>query len=61
MPEWLHDNIANILIVTGVVMLVFFAVRKIISDKRAGKCPCGGDCSGCALSGQCHSKDRNIP
>ena len=34
-------------------LLVFVLVRGLIRDKRAGKSPCGGNCSGCGGCASC--------
>ena len=40
-------------------LLVFFAVRKIIRDKKNGVCACGCKCANCPMHGQCgtHNAD----
>ena len=42
-------------IIIGVVALAVFS---IVRDKKKGKCSCGS-CSGCAMNGACHSKDKS--
>lgn len=43
---------------TGLILLivagcVFFVVRKLVKDRRAGKSVCGCDCSACGGACQC--------
>lgn len=44
-------------VIVGVILaaIVFFIIRKMIRDKKAGKSSCGCDCSSCG--GACHCKD----
>ena len=60
MIEWLAANWINILIIALVGAAVFFAVRSMIKDKKAGKCSCGCKCSGCAMADKCHSRQNNL-
>lgn len=53
MLEWLSQNVSNILITAGLVLIVGAVVYKMIKDKKAGKSSCGGDCQHC---GGCHPK-----
>ena len=46
-------------IVIGIILgIVALAVFSIVRDKKKGKCSCGS-CSGCAMNGACHSKDKS--
>ena len=53
MLAWLSANLINIVLVLAVALLVFVLVRGLIRDKRAGKSPCGGNCSGCGGCASC--------
>ena len=53
MLAWLSANLINIALVLAVALLVFVLVRSLIRDKRAGKSPCGGNCSGCGGCASC--------
>lgn len=55
MIEWISSNLANIIIVAILLIVVAFVVRKLIKDKKAGKCSCGNSCGSCSMSGQCHN------
>ena len=57
MLEFLSANAGTIAVVLILTVLVAFAVRKIIADRRAGKHSCGGNCGGCPLSGQCKKEN----
>ena len=53
MLAWLSANLINIVLVLAVALLVFVLVRGLIRDKRVGKSPCGGNCSGCGGCASC--------
>ena len=56
MIDWLASNWINIVVIALVGVAVFFAVRSLIKNKKAGKSSCGCNCSHCAMSGKCHSQ-----
>ena len=58
MIDWLAANWVNILVIALVAVMVFFAARSLIKDKKAGKSSCGCNCSHCALAGKCHSRNK---
>ena len=60
MIGWLAANWVNILVIALVAVMVFFAARSLIKDKKAGKssCGCGCSCANCALAGKCHSQNK---
>ena len=58
MLDWLAANWVNILVIALICVAVFFAVRSMIKDKKAGKSSCGCKCSSCALAGKCHGKPQ---
>lgn len=51
--------IADILIVLLLAVAVFFALRKIIKDRKAGIGSCGENCSECL--GDCHFDPDKVP
>ena len=51
---WLQANLANIIVILVLALIVFFIVRSMVLDKRAGRSSCGGSCAGCAGCGACH-------
>ena len=63
MLDWIASNWANILIILVIAVAVFFAIRSMVKDKKAGKCSCGSSCgcgcSGCAMADKCHSKSKS--
>ncbi len=52
MLAWLTANLGTIVVCALVLVIVFFAARALIRDKKQGKSPCGCSCGGC---GGCHS------
>ncbi len=58
MTEWLAANWGNILVISLIAIAVILAVVSIVRNRRAGKCSCG-NCSGCAMAGNCKEKDQN--
>lgn len=55
MLSWLSANIGTIAVCALVLAAAALAARSLIRDKKQGKSPCGGSCSGCAGCGSCHS------
>ena len=51
---WLQANLVNIVILLVLAIIVFFIVRSMVLNKRAGRSSCGGSCAGCAGCGSCH-------
>lgn len=53
MVEWLSQNVGNILITAGLILIVAGIVRHMVRDRKAGRSSCGcedcGHCAGCAL------------
>ena len=54
MSEWLSANLGTILVALALAAVVVLIIRKLIRDKKKGKCSCGTKCSGCAMNGSCH-------
>ncbi len=52
--QWIHQNLATILICLGLVVLVGAIIASMIRDKKQGKNSCGCNCSGCAMGEFCH-------
>lgn len=52
------DNSASIIVVIIIAALALAAVRKILKDKKAGIHHCGGNCTGCSMSGMCNMENR---
>ncbi len=49
--EFLMQNGGTIIVGAIVLVIIFFAVRSILNDKKEGKLTCGGNCAGCQA---CH-------
>ncbi len=47
MLEFISENLSTIIIGVLVLIVLFFAARKLIKDKKSGKGTCGGNCSKC--------------
>ena len=58
MLSYIFDNAGTIAVSLILLVLVVLAIRKIASDRRAGKHSCGGNCGGCPMSGQCERKQN---
>ena len=50
---WLASHIADIVIIAVILTAVFFVIRGMIRDKKAGKSSCGGSCAGCGACAGC--------
>ena len=50
---WLASHIADIVIIAVILTAVFFVIRGMIRDKKAGKSSCGGSCAGCGACASC--------
>ena len=50
---WLAAHIADIVIIAVIALAVFFIVRGMIRNKKAGKPSCGGSCAGCGACAGC--------
>jgi len=66
MFAWLAANYVNILLIAAVAAVVFFIIRGMVRDRKAGRSSCGGNCAacggvcaGCAMSGACHGGKTN--
>ncbi len=49
---------STIVIALVVLAILFFAARKLFSDKKKGKSLCGGKCSSCPNGCACHSGNQ---
>ena len=57
MAAWLENNfsLGTVAVLILLALLCAAIVRKLISDRRAGKLSCGGNCASC---GACKSIDE---
>ncbi len=56
MMGFIIENLATIVIGILLLLLIIFAIKKIIHDKKKGKC-CGCS-SGCTSGGKCHRMEE---
>lgn len=54
MFEWISSNVGNIVAVAALLIIVAFAIRSILRNKKTS-CSCG--CGACPVADTCH-KDR---
>ncbi len=57
MLSFLQSNWGTLAALAAVAVLVFFAVRRMVLDKKAGIGACGQKCSKCAMAGHCETQD----
>ena len=57
MLTWLQNNMGTIAVAVIVFGLLAAVAVKMIRDKKQGKTSFG-NCSQCALHGQCHKRDQ---
>ena len=50
---WLASHAADLIVIAVIAAAVFFVVRGMIRDKKAGKPSCGGSCAGCGACAGC--------
>lgn len=50
MLVFLKANIGTIVVLLLIILFVALTVRKLVADKRSGKCTCGCNCSSCSLA-----------
>ena len=53
---WIKLNLANIIVIAVIALVVFFIIRSMVMDKRAGRSSCGGNCGSSAGCGACHPR-----
>ena len=58
MLEFLQNNLSTIVIIAAVILCLFLAVRKIIKDKKSGKCSCGENCTECSKNCEYNTKNK---
>jgi len=56
-------NTATLIVCLLIAIALFFAIRRIIKNKKNGKCSCGslcgGNCKDCGNCQHCHSSDKS--
>ena len=58
MTGWVTDNIGNIVAVSVICLIVFFALWTIIKNKRSGKGSCSCGCGACPVADSCHKEEK---
>jgi len=57
MLQFITDNLANILIVAGLLAIVALIVANMVKKRKSGKSvSCGCGCDGCPGSSICHKQ-----
>ncbi len=57
MLQFITDNLANILIVAGLLAIVALIVANMVKKKKSGKSVgCGCGCDGCPGASICHKQ-----
>ena len=54
--EWLSANIANIIVLAGVIVIILLALRGLVRAKQAG---CKTECIGCSVAHICSRNPKN--
>lgn len=47
----------DVIVISIILILVFFVVRGMIRDKAKGSAGCGCGCSSCSMAGQCKGNE----
>ncbi len=55
---WLKDNLVTIAVCLVLAAIVVLIIRSMIRDRRAGRSPCGGNCTSCGVCGGCHAEQK---
>lgn len=56
MITWICVHAADIIICMVLIAVVAAVIISTIRGRKKGKSSCGCGCSGCPMSGSCHSK-----
>ena len=54
MINWILSNLSTIVVALVLLVIVGFIIRNQVKTKNT----CGCGCSGCSLSGSCHSTEK---
>lgn len=57
--EFITEHAGTIIVCILIITGIFFAVRKLIRDKRKDRSLCGDSCGTCPHAGTCH-KDTTL-
>lgn len=58
MFSYLTAHLGTIVVLIVIAFLMFLAIRRIVSDRRAGKHSCGGSCGNCPMGGTCEKRNH---
>lgn len=56
--EFIQNNIGSIVVGLVLLAILVLAAWRVISDKKQGKCSCGGGCKSCPNSALCHAQNN---
>ncbi len=56
MLAWITANIGTIIVSAVLIAIVALVITVMVRDKKKGKSPCGGKCSGCPSANACHDR-----
>lgn len=54
MKDFLANYGGTIIILVLILIIVFLSVKRLIKNRKSGKCSCG--CEGCSFKNNCHKK-----
>ena len=54
----LGENFGTLIICLILALSVFLVIKKLIKDKKNGKCKCGCACASCSMSETCHADKK---
>lgn len=57
--QWILDNLSTIIITAALIAAVAAVIKHLVSQKKQGKSSCGCGCANCAMSGTCHSANKD--
>lgn len=56
MFAWISENLLTVITIAAVALMIFFAVRQLVKDRKKGCHSCGGSCGSCPMCGSCGKK-----
>ena len=56
MFAWIADNIVTITICIVLIAVIAAFIAGLVKNRKKGKSICGCGCSGCPMSGSCHTE-----
>ena len=55
---WMTENLGTIVVSIILVVIVAFAIRRIVKDRKDGVSSCGGNCAHCKMCSSCRGPDK---